>query len=71
MFLVIAAAIIQQIGAALAVTIWPILGGFGIVLVRFVVAGTVLFVAVRPQVRGLTKQHWIAVCAPWRLLSRA
>ena len=33
-FLVIATAVIQQIGAALAVTIWPVPGGFGIVLRR-------------------------------------
>ena len=47
-FPVIAAAFIQQIGAALAVTIWPVLGGFGIVLLRFVVAETVLFAVIRP-----------------------
>ena len=62
-FPVIAAAFIQQIGAALAVTIWPVLGGFGIVLLRFVVAETVLFAVIRPRVRGLTKRHCIAVCA--------
>ena len=44
-------------------TIWPVLGGFGIVLLRFVVAETVLFAVIRPRVRGLTKRHCIAVCA--------
>src|SRR6478752_2775086 len=62
-FPVIAAAFIQQIAAALAVTIWPVLAGFGIVLLRFVVAETVLFAVIRPRVRGLTKRHCIAVCA--------
>ena len=54
-FLVIATAVIQQIGAALAVTIWPVLGGFGIVLLCFVAAGTVLFAVIRSRVRGFTK----------------
>jgi inner membrane transporter RhtA len=61
--LVLAAAVIQQLGAALAVTVFPALGGLGIVVVRFTIAATVLCAAVRPRVRGLTRAQWTTAAA--------
>ena len=59
--LVVAAATIQEIGAAFAVGLFTALGAAGAVFVRFAVAGLILCVAVRPRVRGLSRSAWGAV----------
>jgi inner membrane transporter RhtA len=61
--LVVAAATIQEIGAAFAVGLFTALGAVGAVFVRFAVAGLILIVAVRPRVRGLPRSAWGAVAA--------
>ncbi|MBP1823079.1 EamA family transporter [Mycobacterium sp. OAE908] len=53
----------QQLAAALAVTVFPALGALGIVAIRFLVASFTLCLVVRPSVRGLTARHWAAVVA--------
>jgi inner membrane transporter RhtA len=59
--LVVAAATIQEIGAAFAVGLFTALGAVGAVFVRFAVAGVILCAAVRPRVRGLSRSAWGAV----------
>jgi inner membrane transporter RhtA len=61
--LVVAAATIQEIGAAFAVGLFTALGAVGAVFVRFAVAGLILCVAIRPRVRGLPRSAWGAVAA--------
>lgn len=59
--LVVIAAVVQQLGAALAVTIFPTVGAVGIVASRFLVASVVLCILVRPRVRALSRRHWLTV----------
>jgi inner membrane transporter RhtA len=59
--LVVAAATVQEIGAAFAVGLFTALGVAGAVFVRFAVAGLILCAAVRPRVRGLSSSAWGAV----------
>lgn len=61
--LVSMAAVVQQVGAALAVTLWPTLGAASMVFLRFAVAGVVLGLLVRPRLRGLSLQQWANVVA--------
>lgn len=58
-----AAAISQEVGAAFAVGLFTALGAIGAVFVRFLVAGLVLCVAVRPRVRGLRRRAWLSIVA--------
>jgi inner membrane transporter RhtA len=50
-----------EIGAALAVTIFPVTGPLGIVTLRLVFAALVLLIAFRPSVRGRTRGDWLTV----------
>jgi inner membrane transporter RhtA len=59
--LVVAAATIQEIGAAFAVGLFAAVGAVGAVFIRFAVAGVILCVAVRPRWRGLARSAWITV----------
>jgi inner membrane transporter RhtA len=61
--LVVAAAVVQQLGAALAVTVFPTVGAVGIVAIRFLIAGVILGVAARPRVWRLTARQWAAAGA--------
>jgi inner membrane transporter RhtA len=56
--LVVAAATIQEVGAAFAVGLFTALGAVGAVFIRFAVAGVILWVAVRPRLRGLARRAW-------------
>jgi inner membrane transporter RhtA len=58
--LVVLAAVSQELGAALAVTLFPVLGPLGMVFVRLAVAGVVLCAALRPRLRGLTRTAWFS-----------
>jgi inner membrane transporter RhtA len=60
---VVAAAISQEVGAAFAVGLFAALGAIGAVFVRFLVAGMILCVAVRPRLRGLTGRAWLSAGA--------
>lgn len=61
--LVVLAAVSQELGAALAVTLFPVLGPLGMVFVRLAVAGVVLCGALRPRLRGLTRTAWFSAAA--------
>lgn len=61
--MVMAAAVIQQFGAALAVTIWPTLGAYSIVCIRFSIGGLILCLLVRPRLKGRSAGEWLGVCA--------
>jgi inner membrane transporter RhtA len=61
--LVVVAAISQEVGAAFAVGLFGALGAIGAVFVRFVVAGVILCVAVRPRLRGLSGRAWLSAGA--------
>ncbi len=61
--LVLVAAISQEVGAAFAVGLFAALGAIGAVFIRFLVAGVVLCLAVRPRVRGLPRRAWVSAGA--------
>ncbi|CAN5572572.1 EamA family transporter [soil metagenome] len=61
--LVVAAAVSQELGAALAVTLFSTFGALGMVFVRLGVAGLVLCAVMRPRLRGLGRAGWSAACA--------
>jgi inner membrane transporter RhtA len=61
--LVVLAAISQELGAALAVTLFPVLGPLGMVFVRLAVAGVVLCAVMRPRLRGHSRRAWVAAVA--------
>lgn len=61
--LVLAGGISVQFGAALAVTLMPRAGAFGVVTLRLVVAAIVLMLVCRPSVRGYTRSDWGTVLA--------
>jgi inner membrane transporter RhtA len=60
---VVVAAISQEVGAAFAVGLFAALGAIGAAFVRFLVAGVVLWVAVRPRLRGLSGRAWLSAAA--------
>jgi len=61
--LVALAAVNQEVGAAFAVGLFAAMGALGAVFARFLVAGVVLGVAVRPAISGLSSRAWSAVAA--------
>lgn len=63
MLLVALAAISQEFGAALAVTLFSALGPVGMVFIRLAVAGLVLCAVMRPRLRGLTAHAWYSTGA--------
>jgi inner membrane transporter RhtA len=60
---VVVAAISQEVGAAFAVGLFAALGAIGAVFFRFLVAGLILCVAVRPRLRGLSGRAWVSAGA--------
>ena len=61
--LVLAAVVSVQFGGALAATLVPLVGVFGSVTLRLVLAAAVLLVAARPRMRGRTTADWLVVGA--------
>jgi inner membrane transporter RhtA len=61
--LVALAAVIQELGAALAVGLFVALGPVGTTCARFLIAGVILCVAVRPRVRSFSREAWKATLA--------
>jgi inner membrane transporter RhtA len=60
---VIVGSISVEVGAALAITIFPQTGPIGIVTLRLFFAALILLIAFRPKVRGRTRADWLTVVA--------
>lgn len=60
---VLLGSITVEVGAALAVTIFPTTGPVGIVTLRLVFAALILLVVFRPSLRGRTRADWLTVVA--------
>lgn len=59
--LVLGAVISVQFGGALAVLLLPLVGVVGSVTLRLALASLVLWVMVRPRLRGRTRRDWVVV----------
>ncbi|MFF0224964.1 DMT family transporter [Streptomyces sp. NPDC004629] len=59
--LVLSGGISVQFGAALAVTLMPRAGAFGVVTLRLLAAAVVLLVVCRPRLRGHSRTDWSTV----------
>ncbi len=59
--LVIAGLACQEVGASIAVLLFPQVGPLGMVMMRLVFSAVVLLVIARPRLRGHTRDAWIAV----------
>ncbi|MGO0576221.1 EamA family transporter [Ornithinimicrobium panacihumi] len=59
--LVLLAIVSVQFGAALAVTLLPLVGVVGSVSIRLVLAAIILCVFVRPTIRGRSRADWLVV----------
>ncbi len=59
--LVLLAVVSVQFGGALAATLLPLVGVFGSVALRLGLAAAILWLAVRPRLRGRTRQDWAVV----------
>lgn len=60
--LVLVAVLSVQFGGALAATLLPLVGVFGSVLLRILLAALLLLALVRPRWRGRTRADWVTVC---------
>lgn len=61
--LILGSCISLQFGAALAVGLFPELGSWGTTALRLGLAAVVLMLVVRPDVRRLDREQWIAILA--------
>jgi inner membrane transporter RhtA len=59
--LVIAGLACQEVGASLAVLLFPQVGPLGMVMLRLVFSAVVLLLIARPRVRGHSRRDWTAV----------
>lgn len=59
--MVVLGSIAVEVGAALAISIFPRTGPVGIVTLRLVFAALVLLIAFRPKLRGRTRSDWLTV----------
>ncbi|RZI88074.1 MAG: EamA family transporter, partial [Microbacterium sp.] len=51
----------QEVGAALAVGLFPRAGALGVVMLRLVFSAVVLLLVARPRWRGHSRRAWLAV----------
>lgn len=58
---VVLGSICVEVGAALAISIFPLTGPLGIVTLRLVFAAIILLIAFRPRLRGRTRSDWLTV----------
>lgn len=61
--MVVLGSIAVEVGAALAISIFPRTGPIGIVTLRLAFAALVLLIAFRPRMRGRTRRDWLTVIA--------
>ncbi len=59
--LVVAGVVSVQIGASIAVLIFPTLGPMGVVALRIAFAAVLLLIIARPRLRGRSKADWMTV----------
>ena len=59
--LVVLGLVCQELGAAIAVTLFPAVGATGMVLLRLAFTAIILLIAFRPSVRGRSRGDWITV----------
>src|ERR1700710_2545636 len=59
--LVILGLVCQELGAAIAVTLFPQVGATGMVLLRLVFSAAILLIIFRPSVRGRSGSDWTTV----------
>lgn len=61
--MILGSCISLQFGAAIATTLFPAIGPAGTTALRLGFAALVLLVIVRPKVRALTREQWLAILA--------
>ena len=61
--LVVTGLICQELGAALAVTVFPQVGALGMVALRLFFSAVVLMLIFRPRLRGRSRDDWLIVVA--------
>jgi inner membrane transporter RhtA len=59
--LVVLGLICQELGAAIAVTLFPQIGATGMVLLRLFFSAAILLIVFRPSVRGRSRGDWMTV----------
>lgn len=59
--LVVLGLLCQELGAAIAVTLFPAVGSLGMVLLRLVFSAALLLIIFRPSVRGRSRSDWLTV----------
>jgi inner membrane transporter RhtA len=59
--LVVLGLVCQELGAAIAVTLFPAVGATGMVLLRLFFSAAILLVAFRPSFRGRSRSDWLTV----------
>lgn len=59
--LVIAGLVCQEVGASIAILLFPEAGPLGMVMLRLVFSALILLVIARPSLRGHSRQGWLAV----------
>src|SRR5699024_74286 len=58
---IIGSCISLQLGAALAIQLFPVAGAWGTAAVRLLLAGLLLLVLTRPNFHTSTRAHWLGV----------
>lgn len=61
--LVVVGLICQEVGAAIAVTLFPAVGAVGMVSLRLAFSAAILMLAFRPRLRGRSRADWMTVIA--------
>ena len=59
--IVVVGLICQEVGAAVAVTLFPQVGPIGMVLLRLAFSAVILMLIFRPTLRGRSRQDWLTV----------
>jgi len=61
--LVVGGLVCQEVGAGLAVTLFPQVGALGMVTIRLVFSAVILLLVFRPSLRSRTRADWLSVLA--------
>lgn len=59
--LVVLGLVCQELGAAIAITLFPQVGATGMVLLRLAFSAVILLIVFRPSVRGRSRGDWVTV----------